>query len=73
MITNSEVIELIGAPTLQNLNVKNNVDDEVISLEADYWIPLFGLTPKLGPIANWGLNLDKNAINVVIRIVPIIS
>ncbi|HNG13017.1 MAG TPA: ferredoxin--NADP(+) reductase, partial [Saprospiraceae bacterium] len=26
--------------------------------------PLFGLTPKLGPIANWGLNIDKQAIEV---------
>ncbi len=32
--------------------------------EADYLIPLFGLSPKLGPIADWGLNLDKNAIIV---------
>jgi thioredoxin reductase (NADPH) len=33
-------------------------------IEADYLIPLFGLSPKLGPIAQWGLNLDKNAIQV---------
>jgi thioredoxin reductase (NADPH) len=33
-------------------------------IETDFFIPLFGLTPKLGPIANWGLNLDKNAIEV---------
>lgn len=64
LITNSEVIELKGTPTLQSLDVKSNLDEEVISLDTDYWIPLFGLTPKLGPIANWGLNLDKNAINV---------
>ena len=30
----------------------------------DFFIPLFGLTPKLGPIADWGLSLDKNAIEV---------
>ncbi|UZJ63582.1 hypothetical protein OKW96_13935 [Sphingobacterium sp. KU25419] len=33
-------------------------------MEADYFIPLFGLTPKLGPIADWGLQIDKNAIEV---------
>lgn len=33
-------------------------------INADYLIPLFGLSPKLGPIAEWGLNLDKNAIIV---------
>lgn len=41
-----------------------NRDNETISFGADYLIPLYGLTPKLGPIANWGLNIDKNAIEV---------
>jgi len=34
------------------------------AVDADYLIPLFGLSPKLGPIAEWNLNLDKNAIVV---------
>ena len=34
------------------------------TVPTDYFIPLFGLSPKLGPIANWSLNLDKNAIAV---------
>ena len=33
-------------------------------VDTDYFIPLFGLSPKLGPIANWKLNLDRNAIVV---------
>lgn len=33
-------------------------------VEADYLIPLFGLSPRLGPLADWGLNLDRNAIQV---------
>ena len=33
-------------------------------LEVDYFIPLFGLSPKLGPIADWNLALDGNAIEV---------
>jgi thioredoxin reductase (NADPH) len=33
-------------------------------LECEAFIPLFGLSPKLGPIEHWGLNLDKNAIEV---------
>lgn len=36
----------------------------VRTIESDYLIPLFGLSPKLGPIADWGLTLDKNAIAV---------
>jgi thioredoxin reductase (NADPH) len=35
-----------------------------ITIESDYLIPLFGLSPKLGPIGEWGLTLDKNAIPV---------
>ncbi|HTE30632.1 MAG TPA: hypothetical protein VK666_09695, partial [Chryseolinea sp.] len=35
-----------------------------IDVGADYLIPLFGLSPRLGPIADWGLALDKNAIQV---------
>jgi thioredoxin reductase (NADPH) len=33
-------------------------------METDYLIPLFGLSPKLGPIGEWGLNIDKSAISV---------
>ena len=36
----------------------------ISKVEADYIIPLFGLSPKLGPIADWGLNIDKSAIEV---------
>ena len=51
---------------------KNNLSQIIISDEAgsntevksDYWFPLFGLIPRLGPILNWGLNIEKNAITV---------
>jgi len=39
-------------------------EKKVREIDADYLIPLFGLSPKLGPMAGWGLNLDKNAIQV---------
>lgn len=39
-------------------------DKQVNEIHTDYLIPLFGLSPKLGPIAGWGLQLDKNAIEV---------
>ena len=42
--------------------VKNN--DEKMDLEVDYLLPFFGLKMELGPIANWGLNLDENLIKV---------
>ena len=62
LMTNSEVIELKGGEQLKELIIKT--DNTNIYKDVDYWIPLFGLTPKLGPIANWGLNLNKNAIEV---------
>ena len=42
--------------------VKNN--EEIKSFEVDYLLPFFGLKMELGPIANWGLNLDENLIKV---------
>lgn len=54
---------------LQGNGVLNAVDivdkkGTVTNVEADYMIPLFGLSPKLGPIGEWGLNIDRNAIEV---------
>ena len=39
-------------------------DGELADIEADYALVFFGLHPKLGPIAEWGLNIDKRAITV---------
>ena len=39
-------------------------DGNVKKLEADYLLPFFGLAMELGPIADWGLNLSKNHIEV---------
>ncbi len=62
LVTNAEVVELIGDKSIDSVRIKT--ENQIFQKEIDYWIPLFGLTPKLGPIANWGLNLDKNAIVV---------
>ena len=62
LVTNAEVIELSGHQELNSIKIKT--EKNIFNQKVDYWIPLFGLTPKLGPIANWGLNLDKNAIQV---------
>ena len=39
-------------------------DSDVQNIPADYCLPLFGLSPKLGPIQNWGLEIQKNQICV---------
>ena len=38
-------------------------DGEIV-IEGDRLLPFFGLTMKLGPVANWGLNLNQNLITV---------
>jgi thioredoxin reductase (NADPH) len=37
-------------------------DGESVDIEADDLLPFFGLTMKLGPIADWGLNLHENLV-----------
>ncbi len=62
LITPAEVIGLNGAEHLESIDIDENGAHRKI--ETDYFIPLFGLSPKLGPIGNWGLAIEKNAIKV---------
>ena len=43
--------------------IKHKTEGTIVQ-PTDHFIPLFGLSPKLGPIAEWGLNITKNAIEV---------
>ncbi|MCC9135920.1 NAD(P)/FAD-dependent oxidoreductase [Pontibacter silvestris] len=63
LMLKSNVTEVFGEDKLEAVNVhlESVVHHKV---ETDYFIPLFGLVPKLGPIDNWGLELEKNAIVV---------
>ena len=63
LLTNSEVIGLQGNTHLEMVVIEQT-GQENMSLQADYYLPLFGLSPKLGPIADWGLQINKNAIEV---------
>jgi thioredoxin reductase (NADPH) len=49
--------------TFRGVRVKKT-DGQLEELEADHVLTFFGLSPKLGPIAEWGLNIDKRAIAV---------
>jgi thioredoxin reductase (NADPH) len=61
---NTNLTHIDGDKQLKVVGIKNTKTDEAILIETDHLIPLFGLSPKLGPIENWGLNIDKNAIEV---------
>ena len=63
MITPAEVKGILGDEKVTGVSIIKNGEEEII-LEVDHFIPLFGLSPKLGPIANWGLDIEKNAIKV---------
>ena len=62
IITPAEITKLNGEDKLNSIIItKDNIETEIV---VDHFIPLFGLSPKLGPIANWGLDIEKNAIKV---------
>ena len=64
LLTYAEITEIKGDSIVNAVGAKIKGVDELKWIETDYFLPLFGLSPKLGPIADWGLNIDKNAILV---------
>ena len=64
IITPSQVTELKGKNRLESVVVNNEHNNETKEIMVDHFIPLFGLSPRIGPIGNWGLEIEKNAIKV---------
>jgi thioredoxin reductase (NADPH) len=59
-----QVTELHGeGGKLSSVTVKG-ADGTTFELKTDVMMPFFGLTMKLGPVADWGLNLEENLIPV---------
>lgn len=63
LITPAEITAINGETKVKNVEVTKKGEPPIL-VETDHFIPLFGLSPKLGPIANWGLEIEKNAIKV---------
>lgn len=63
LITDAQVVGLAGDGDLASVTIKTKKDGEIVR-PTDHFIPLFGLAPKLGPIGEWGLEIEKNAIVV---------
>lgn len=63
LVTEAEVVGLNGSEQLESIVIKHNSEGE-FTKETDHFIPLFGLKPALGPIADWGLEIEKGAIKV---------
>lgn len=64
LLLNTNILSVHGTDKLESVELINSKTQEKSSFTTDHLIPLFGLSPKLGPIESWGLNLDKNAIEV---------
>jgi thioredoxin reductase (NADPH) len=56
--------ELKGSDGKLDAVVIKRTDGSTFDIESDTLLPFFGLTMKLGPIANFGLNLNENLIPV---------
>lgn len=63
LVLSSHLTKINGNGHLKEITFLNKAKEEN-TMETDYLIPLFGLSPKLGPIGEWGLNIEKSAIAV---------
>ncbi|MEO0341129.1 MAG: NAD(P)/FAD-dependent oxidoreductase [Bacteroidota bacterium] len=65
LLTDAQVVQLNGEDKLESVVIKHkDKTKENTIIETDDFIPLFGLAPKLGPLGNWGLEIEGNAIKV---------
>ena len=63
MILNAEVENIYEKNGLLFMGVESKNKSSKF-IKCDHWLPLFGLSPKIGPIGSWGLEVEKNAIKV---------
>jgi len=63
LITDAEVTGINGNGKVESVTINHATMGNIEKL-TDHFVPLFGLTPSLGPIADWGLEIEKNAVKV---------
>ena len=61
--TKFQLSSIIGKNNIESINIKND-DGKETEVKTDYILSFFGLIMKLGPITEWGLNMDKKTIKV---------
>lgn len=64
LMTSSEITHLHGNGQLQSVSIADLDQQITIEKGVEHFIPLFGLSPKLGPLKDWGLNLNRESIPV---------
>ena len=63
LFTKYQMANAQGDQKLESIDIKHD-NNEIKNLKSDYVLGFFGLIMQLGPIANWGLNLNKKTIEV---------
>ena len=63
LLTKYQLNKVNGSDNLESIDIKHDDGDDK-NLKTDYVLGFFGLIMQLGPIANWGLNIDKKTIEV---------
>jgi thioredoxin reductase (NADPH) len=63
LYTKCQIESVSGDKNINSVKIKHD-DGEVKELKTDYVLGFFGLIMQLGPILDWGLNIDKKKITV---------
>jgi thioredoxin reductase (NADPH) len=63
-ITSAKAKAMIGENGQLTSVVIEPKEGELVEVQADHALVFFGLAPKLGPIAEWGLDINRKTINV---------
>jgi thioredoxin reductase (NADPH) len=63
LFTQYQINSIKGGDSIENVSIKHD-EGEIKELKTDYVLGFFGLIMQLGPILDWGLNLNKKTIEV---------
>ena len=63
LFTKYQMTSIKGNGQLESIDIKND-EGEIKNIKTDFALGFFGLIMQLGPIANWGLNIDKKTVEV---------
>ena len=63
LFTQYQMASVKGDKNLESIDIKHD-NNEIKNLKTDYVLGFFGLIMQLGPILDWGLNIDKKTIPV---------
>ena len=64
VIEKAKVTEIAGEGDQVSSIVVQPKDGDATTIDVDHVLVFFGLAPKLGPIADWGLDINRKTINV---------